>query len=128
MLYAVEAAIAAEQGYDLCIMIGDEALAYTGTQFDEDEEPRFVLITQRDLEWIPERWQERIRTQLRASPEGVLVPLRVWLYGDLRSGFKYEARRNRDFISVGYDHRPRTSMFRTTAAAPSATSGPADPK
>ena len=54
-------------------MIGDEALAYTGTQFDEDEEPRFVLITQRDLEWIPERWQERIRTQLRASPEGVLV-------------------------------------------------------
>ena len=29
-LYAIEAAIAAERGYQLCIMIGDEALAYTG--------------------------------------------------------------------------------------------------
>ena len=38
-----------------------------------------MLLKKRDLEWVPD--------------EGVLVPLGIWLYGDLRSGFKYEVRR-----------------------------------
>ena len=57
-------------------MIGDEANAYIGTEYDE-EDPRMMLFKERDLEWVPEEWQGLIRRLLQDSPEGVLVPLGV---------------------------------------------------
>ena len=35
----------------------------------------------------------------------------MYLYGDIEAGFRYEKRRNSDFVQVGAEHRSGTSVF-----------------
>ena len=43
------------------------------------------------------KYREKARALLKLCPRGIVVPLDVFLYGYLESGFTYEARRNEDF-------------------------------
>ena len=111
-IFIAEAHIAAEEGYELDICIGDEVRAYLKTRRAPDARPRYMLIRRKDLHWVPEQHRPRLEAQLKDSPQGVLVPVLVYVYGDLAAGFFYEARRNTDFATAGAVQRPNTSVFR----------------
>ena len=78
-------------------------------------QPRYMLITAKDLDWVPDEHKAFIKQLLDASPEGVLVELDVMLYGGLESGFYYEAKRNRNFDKAGAERKPGTSLYRYSA-------------
>ena len=42
----------------------------------------------------------------------MLIPLNVFLYGDLAARHNYERQRNLNFTSVSCKQRPRTSVFK----------------
>ena len=76
-------------------------------------EPRYMLITAADVEdWIPSEFVEQYRQLLKSSPEGILVLILVYLYGDLTSGFFYEYKRNYLFEDAGALRKPGTSLFK----------------
>jgi len=104
-------------------MIADEHQAYIGTVRDDDEPPRYILLTLKDLHWLPEtvtlddgstlHLRAKVADML-ASPRGkhgVVAALRVYLYGDMTSGFAYERKRNNIFCEIGCAQRPHSSLF-----------------
>ena len=92
----LELSLSLEGEYEISMRIGDEVSAYTRTQRNKGNaaERRWILFRANQLEWLPDHLREKAASMFAECKRGILCELNVFLYGDLASGFYYEARRN----------------------------------
>ena len=109
--WVAEATASLREGYVLLVLLADEKQAYVKTRRPANSAPRHLLIREPDFKWVPAQHRDRIAAQLKRCKRGVLLRLLVYLYGDIEAGFRYEERRNTDFVRAGAEHRAGTSVF-----------------
>ena len=93
---SIECLIALRENYEPEFLVGNENQAYTRTKRTPNSSPRLILFREKHTHWLPKQYQEKARALLKLCPRGIVVPLAVFLYGGLESGFAYGARRNEE--------------------------------